>query len=45
MLVLNTVTQGLKFVGAGLFFFFFLAGLFGRTRREASFSLAAYING
>ena len=28
MLVLNTVTQGLKFVGAGLFIFYFSRGTF-----------------
>ena len=45
MLVLNTVTQGLKFVGAGLFIYlFFWQDFSGRTRREASFLLAAYIN-
>ena len=41
MLGLNTVTQGLKFVGAGLFIYFFLQEFLGRTCREASFLLAA----
>jgi hypothetical protein len=40
MLILNTVTQGLKFVGA----LFFSLDFSGRTYREASFLLAAYIN-
>ncbi len=46
MLVLNTVTQGLTFVGAGLFIYLFFSLDFSvRTRREGSFLLAAYING
>ena len=44
MLVLNTVTQGLKLVGQDCFLFIFSRGTLKEGHVEASFLLAAYIN-